>query len=361
MLYSWLLSLAEGYPAFDVIHHISFRSIAAIFTALGVSFLIGPLLIAWLKKRQGSGQPIRKIGPSKHGAKKGTPTMGGVLILLSLLVSSLLWTDLHNPFIWGVLGVTTAFGLIGAWDDVTKLIGRSSGGLKASTRLLVETAVALIVAFWVFSQHDSMTAGDVPLPLFKGVLIQLGWMYVLLATFIIVGSANAVNLTDGLDGLAIVPAMMVMTCYAVICWLAGNAIYSDYLQVFHVPGAGELTIFCAAFIGAGLGFLWFNAPPAAVFMGDTGALSVGAAIGTIAIMARHELILVIIGGLFVFETISVIIQIVSFRMTGKRVFRMAPIHHHFEERGWPEATIVIRFWIISAVLSLTGLVVLRLS
>ncbi len=360
MLYNWLLPMADQYPLFNLLNYISFRASAAVITALILSFLIGPVLISWLKSKQHGGQPIHALGPSSHFAKKGTPTMGGVLILLSLLVSSLLWADINNRLIWMVLILCGAFGLIGAFDDMAKIFSRSHKGVSAKRRLAVESAVALCIAWWLFTQQMPDVAGGIALPFVKGIFIQLGWMYIFFAAFVIVGTANAVNLTDGLDGLAIVPAMMAVACYAVICWLAGNIIFSHYLQIPYVPGAGELTIFCAAFIGAGLGFLWFNAPPARVFMGDTGSLAVGAALGGVAVISRHELMLVIIGGLFVLETASVIVQIVSFRLTGRRVFRMAPLHHHFEERGWPEATVVIRFWIISAVLSLAGLAALKI-
>jgi phospho-N-acetylmuramoyl-pentapeptide-transferase len=332
-----------------------------------ISFLAGPHIIAWLRSKQAEGQPIRLDGPEGHLIrKKGTPTMGGFLILLALIVSTLLWADLTDRYVWVVLFVTVAFGAIGFFDDYKKLTKRSSSGLSGRKKLLAEIivgALAGLAIMWL-THGPAITppwlGSALAVPFLKNVLVDLGWFFVAVAAFVIVGASNAVNLTDGLDGLAIVPAMIAAGCFALIAYLAGNRVFADYLQIHHIPGAGELAVFCSAMIGAGLGFLWFNAPPAMVFMGDTGSLSIGGALGAISVVTKHELVLAIIGGLFVLETVSVIVQVASFKLTGKRVFRMAPLHHHFEKQGWQEPTIVIRFWIIASILALAGLSTLKL-
>lgn len=336
-------------------------------TALVISFVLGPGLINWMREKQGRGQPIREDGPQSHIIEKaGTPTMGGVLILLSLCVSTILWADLQNPYVWIVMTVTLAFGLLGFIDDYQKVTKQSSGGIVGSVKLIVQFAVALIAGFFCMKVLGAAPgapeglASSVPIPFFKNLFIPLGIFFVPFAAFVIVGASNTVNLTDGLDGLATVPVMIAAGTYAIIVYLVGNAIYADYLQVPFVPGAGELTIICGAIIGSGLGFLWYNAPPAMIFMGDTGSLALGGAIGAIAVVAKHEIVLAIVGGLFVLEGLSVMIQIASFKLFGKRVFKMAPIHHHFEQLGWKEPTIVIRFWIVAVILALIGLATLKL-
>ena len=336
-------------------------------TALILAFAIGPKLIDWMRKKQGRGQPIREDGPKSHIIEKaGTPTMGGVLILFCMTFSTFLWARLDNPYVWIVMGVTLAFGLLGFVDDYKKVTQNSSGGVVGSVKLIVQFSVALIAGYFCMKVLGSASdapaglASGVPLPFFKDWMIPLGIAFVPFAAFVIVGASNSVNLTDGLDGLATVPVMIAAAAYAIIAYLVGNIIYADYLQVPYVPGTGELTIICGAIIGACLGFLWFNAPPAMIFMGDTGSLALGGAIGSIAVASKHEIVLAIIGGLFVLESLSVIIQIISFKLTGKRVFRMAPIHHHFEQLGWKEPTIVIRFWIIAVILALIGLATLKL-
>jgi len=328
-------------------------------TALIICFLIGPGMIRWLKSKQTGGQPLREIGPD-HLSKAGTPTMGGLMILVSAGISVLLWANLASPFVWIVVGVIAAFGLIGFADDYAKLTRRSHNGVSGKMRLFLECAAALLaVLAYLYFTKDSQSMG-LAIPFVKGYLLPLGFLFIPLAILVIVGASNSVNLTDGLDGLAIVPVMIAAACFGIICYLAGNAVYAPYLGIHLVPGAGELAIICGALIGAGMGFLWFNAPPAAVFMGDTGSLSMGAALGVIAVIVKHELVLGIIGGLFVLETVSVIVQVASFKLTGKRVFAMAPLHHHFEKKGWSEPTIVIRFWIIAVILALIGLSTLKL-
>lgn len=329
-------------------------------TALIISFVIGPAIIKWLKKKQKEGQPIRKDGPEGHFKKAGTPTMGGLMILISAGTSVLLWADLSNPYVFIVAGVITGFGLIGLADDYAKLTKRSHQGISGKSRLFFEGLIGFLAVAAYLNYTTSDLATGLSIPFMKDYLFPLGIMIMPLAILVIVGTANAVNLTDGLDGLAIVPVMIAAACFGLISYLVGNAIFSDYLGITFVPGAGELAIVCGALIGAGMGFLWFNAPPAMVFMGDTGSLSMGAGLGTIAVIVKHELVLVIIGGLFVLETLSVIIQVASFKLTGKRVFRMAPIHHHFEKKGWSEPTVVIRFWIIAVILALVGLATLKL-
>jgi phospho-N-acetylmuramoyl-pentapeptide-transferase len=332
-----------------------------VLTALFISFLVGPAMIDWLRMKQRDGQPIRDDGPENHLlTKKGTPTMGGFLILLALIGATLLWADLTSGYIWAVLVVTIGFGLIGFLDDFLKVTKRSSRGLPSRLKLAAQLLIGFAAGAWIIYLTRDPVATGLAVPFFKSVLIDLDGFFIVFAVLVIVGSSNAVNLTDGLDGLAIVPVMIVAACFALIAYLAGNAVFANYLQINHVPGTGEIAVFCGALCGASLGFLWFNAPPARVFMGDTGSLSMGGALGTISVITKHELVLLIIGGLFVLETVSVIVQVASFKLTGRRVFRMAPLHHHFEKKGWAESTIVIRFWIISAVLALVGLSTLKL-
>jgi phospho-N-acetylmuramoyl-pentapeptide-transferase len=361
MLYHLLYPLADQISAFNVFRYITFRTGGAVMTALLVSFWLGPSLTRWLKKKQREGQPIRLDGPESHLlTKKGTPTMGGVLILAALSVATLLWADLTNGFVWVVLIVTLGYGLIGFADDYLKLTKRSSGGLSGRRKLLGQGALGLIASVVLMWLTTPGLASNVAMPFFKDLLVPLGLLFPLFGALVMMGASNAVNLTDGLDGLAIVPVMIAAACFALIAYLAGNAIFAGYLGIPHVPGTGELAVFCGAIVGASLGFLWFNAPPAMVFMGDTGSLATGGALGAVAVATKHELVLAIIGGLFVLEAVSVIVQVGSFKLTGRRVFRMAPLHHHFEKKGWQEPTIVIRFWIIAMVLALVGLSTLKL-
>ena len=340
----------------NLVRYQTFRAGAALMTALVIGLIIGPRFINMLRVRQGRGQPIREDGPKTHLAKRGTPTMGGLMILTSLLLSMLIWMDLTNPFVWACLAVTGGFGLIGFLDDLDKVTKRSHKGVSGRVRLLAEFAVAGVASWIIVSQIST----NLYVPFLSDRYIPLGPFYYVFAAFVIVGAGNAVNLTDGLDGLATMPVVIAAAAFALIAYLAGRIDFAQYLGIQHVPGAGELAILCAAIMGAGLAFLWFNAPPAAVFMGDTGSLALGGALGAIAVAAHHEIVLAIVGGLFVLEAASVIIQVFFFKRTGKRVFRMAPIHHHFEQLGWPESTVVIRFWIISIVLAVIGLATLKL-
>ncbi|TPE59545.1 phospho-N-acetylmuramoyl-pentapeptide-transferase [Sandaracinobacter neustonicus] len=354
-----IFHLAEwlGFPGvLNVIRYLTFRSGAAMVTALLIGLLIGPRFIAWLRVNQGKGQPIRSDGPQSHFAKKGTPTMGGLMILISLAISVLLWMEWDKPFVWAALFVTLGFGIIGFLDDYAKVTKRSSAGVSGKVRLLAEFLIAGSAVYYV-----SLFSGTtLYFPFLKDTGLDLGLFYVAFGAMVIVGAGNAVNLTDGLDGLATMPVIIAAMTFGIIAYLVGNAVFAEYLGVHFVRGSGELIVFVGALVGACLAFLWFNAPPAAVFMGDTGSLALGGAIGTIAVITNHELVLVIVGGLFVLEAVSVIVQVASFKMTGKRVFKMAPIHHHFEQLGWPESTVVIRFWIISIVLALAGLATLKL-
>ncbi|WP_142848733.1 phospho-N-acetylmuramoyl-pentapeptide-transferase [Telmatospirillum sp. J64-1] len=361
MLYNLLFPLADQYTVFNLFRYLTFRTGGAILTALLVAFIAGPFVIRWLRARQKQGQPIRTDGPESHLlTKKGTPTMGGVLILLALAIATLLWADLTNPFVWVVLLVTTGYGLIGFWDDYLKVTKRNPKGVSGKMKLALQIIIASVAAYLTVTATLPPLNQSLTVPFFKNVLIEMGFFYVPMAVFVMVGASNAVNLTDGLDGLAIVPVMIAAAVFALIAYLVGNAVFANYLQIHHVPGTGELAVICGALCGAGLGFLWFNAPPAMVFMGDTGSLSLGGALGSIAVVTKHELVLAIVGGLFVLETVSVIVQVVSFKLTGKRVFRMAPLHHHFEKKGWAEPTVVIRFWIIAGILALIGLSTLKL-
>ncbi len=361
MLFNLLTPLSDEYIVFNLFRYLTFRSGGAVLTALIISFVVGPRIIAWLRRIQKEGQPIREDGPESHLiTKAGTPTMGGVLILLAISISTLLWADLTNGYVWAILIVTVGFGLIGFTDDYLKLTHRSSKGLSGRIKLLAQILISLAATLWIMDISPQNMAQHLAVPFIKDLLLNLGWAFVALAIVVMVGASNAVNLTDGLDGLAIVPVMIAAACFGFIAYLVGNAVFSNYLQIHYVPGTGELAVFCAALVGASLGFLWFNAPPAMVFMGDTGSLSCGGALGGIAVITKHELVLAIIGGVFVLETVSVIVQVVSFKLTGRRVFRMAPLHHHFEKKGWQEPTIVIRFWIIASILALAGLATLKL-
>jgi phospho-N-acetylmuramoyl-pentapeptide-transferase len=361
VLYHLLFPLADEFTLFNLFRYITFRTGGAVMTALFVSFILGPPLIRWLKSRQHGGQPIRKDGPESHIlTKQGTPTMGGVLILLALAIATLLWADLANGYVWVVLIVTLGYGGIGFLDDYLKVTRRSSGGLPGRLKLLGQAVIGLLAGIIFVAITPGELATGIAIPVFKGLLVPLGLAFPLFAMLVMMGSSNAVNLTDGLDGLAIVPVMIAAGCFGVIAYLVGNAIFSGYLGIPYVAGSGELAVFCGGMVGASLGFLWFNAPPAMVFMGDTGSLSTGGALGAVAVVTKHELVLAIVGGLFVLEAISVIVQVVSFKLTGRRVFRMAPLHHHFEKMGWKEPTIVIRFWIVASVLALIGLSTLKL-
>ena len=360
MLFNFLVPLADQFSPLNLFRFLTFRSGGAVLTALFISFLLGPRVIEWLRRMQPAGQPIRDDGPATHFEKAGTPTMGGFLILIAVTLSTILWADLRNGFVWSILLVTIGFGAIGFADDYVKLTRGNSRGISSRLKLALQIAVAIIASLWIMSLTGEPLASSIAVPFFKDVLIDLGVFFVPVAVFVMVGSSNAVNLTDGLDGLAIVPVMIAASCFGLIAYLIGNVVFANYLLVSHVSGAGELAVFCGAVVGAGLGFLWYNAPPAMIFMGDTGSLSMGGALGGVSIITKHELVLAIIGGLFVLETVSVIVQVVSFKLTGRRVFRMAPLHHHFEQRGWAEPTIVIRFWIIATVLALIGLSTLKL-
>ncbi|MFP4271345.1 MAG: phospho-N-acetylmuramoyl-pentapeptide-transferase [Alphaproteobacteria bacterium] len=362
MLYHLLVPLADEVGLFNVFRYLTFRTGGAIMTALFVSFVFGPAMIRWLRSKQGKGQPIREDGPAGHLlTKQGTPTMGGVLILLALGISTLLWADLTNGYVWVVLFVTLGYGGIGFVDDYLKVSKRHSRGLSGRLKLAGQVSIALIATAAVMALTGEPLATGLTVPFFKDVLIPLGIGGALLfGTFVMVGASNAVNLTDGLDGLAIVPVMIAAMCFGLISYLIGNAIFAEYLGIPFVAGTGELAVVCGAIVGAAMGFLWFNAPPAMVFMGDTGSLATGGALGATAVVTEHELVLAIIGGLFVLETVSVVVQVFSFKLTGRRVFAMAPLHHHFEKRGWKEPTIVIRFWIIAMILALIGLSTLKL-
>ena len=361
MLFNLLVPLSDEYSLFNLFRYLTFRTGGAVMTALVLSFLFGPFVIRWLKARQQNGQPIRDDGPEQHlVAKKGTPTMGGFLILLAVSIATLLWADLSNGYVWAILLVTLGFGAVGFADDYLKVSNNSPNGLPSKLKFAIEILVALAATVWINRLLPDSLSSGLAVPFVKELLIGFGWFFMPFAIFVIVGASNAVNLTDGLDGLAIVPVMIAASSFALIAYLAGNTVFAGYLQIHYVAGAGELTVFCGALVGAGLGFLWFNAPPAMVFMGDTGSLALGGALGAVSVVTKHEIVLAVIGGLFVLETVSVIVQVASFKLTGRRVFRMAPLHHHFEQKGWAESTIVIRFWIIAVILALAGLATLKL-
>lgn len=360
MLFYLGQEISSDISVFNLFRYITFRTGAALITSALIIFLFGPKIIASLKVRQGKGQPIRADGPESHFEKAGTPTMGGLMILCGVLISSLLWANLSNLYVWVVLMVTIGFGAIGFYDDYLKVTKQSDKGFSGKVRLLLEGMIACVACYVIATAGEAPFSTSLTFPFFKDILLNLGWFFIPFGAFVIVAAGNAVNLTDGLDGLAIVPVMIAAASFGVIAYLSGNAIFSGYLQIHFVPGTGEVAVLCGAIIGAGLGFLWFNAPPAAIFMGDTGSLSLGGMIGATAVATKHEIVLVIIGGLFVMEALSVIIQVASFKLTGKRVFAMAPIHHHFEKKGWTESQVVIRFWIISVMLALIGLATLKL-
>jgi phospho-N-acetylmuramoyl-pentapeptide-transferase len=371
MLFELLFPLQDQFSTFRLFQYLTFRAGAATITALVIAWIIGPAVIRWLKSKQPQGQPIRSDGPESHFKKKGTPTMGGMLILISVFVSTVLWMDLSNGYVWAVMIVTVGFGVLGFFDDFKKLTKRSSAGISSKGKLLGQIVISGIAAYWIMRLNWAAEfrpdvdptvplATGLAIPFLKDVLLNLGIAFFVFAMFVMIGASNAVNLTDGLDGLAIVPVMICAGVFGFIAYLVGNLIFSKYLQLHYIPGTGELAVFCGALVGAALGFLWFNAPPAMVFMGDTGSLSMGGALGAIAVAVKHEVVLAIVGGLFVLETVSVVVQVASFKLTGKRVFMMAPIHHHFEKKGWAEPTVVIRFWIIAAVLALVGLATLKL-
>lgn len=361
MLYNFLVPYVGDVQLFNLFRYLTFRSGGAIITALLISFVIGPRLIAWLKKNQHGGQPIREDGPESHLlSKKGTPTMGGLMMLFAVTVSTILWADITNHYVWICLFVTLGYGAIGFMDDYLKVSKKNTKGLAGKKKLVLQFAIALAAAFWVSSVTPEALNHHVALPFVKNFMLNFGMFYAPFVVFVLIGASNAVNLTDGLDGLAIVPIMIAAACFGLISYLVGNAVYATYLHIPMVPGSGELAVFCAAMIGAGLGFLWYNAPPAMVFMGDTGSLAFGGSLGAVAVITKHEIVLGIIGGLFVVEALSVMIQVFWYKRTGKRVFKMAPIHHHYEKLGWKESTVVVRFWIIAVILALIGLSTLKL-
>jgi phospho-N-acetylmuramoyl-pentapeptide-transferase len=367
LLYQSLAQHNHYVPVLNLLKYLTFRTGLSLFTAQLVVAAMGSRFIRWMRTKQGKGQPIRAEGPESHIIEKaGTPTMGGFMILAGIMVGALLWSDLNNAYVWVVILVTAGYGLLGFLDDYAKVTRQTSAGVKGSMKLLFQFAIALIAVFvlvWFGKPMGQVTAFSTSLafPLFKNLLWNLGWFYLAFGAVVIVGASNAVNLTDGLDGLAIVPVMIAAGAFGLIAYLVGNVKYADYLQLHFIDGTGELSVFCGAMIGAGLGFLWYNAPPAKIFMGDTGSLALGGALGAIAVAAKHEIVLAIVGGLFVLEACSVMIQIAYFKLSGgKRIFLMAPIHHHFEKLGWKESTVVIRFWIISVVLALIGVATLKL-
>jgi phospho-N-acetylmuramoyl-pentapeptide-transferase len=360
MLYNLLSPLGYDFIVFNLFRYLTFRTGGAIMTALIISFLIAPPMIRWLKKKQAGSSNIREYLEDAHIKKAGTPTMGGLMILISVTFSTLLWADLSNPFVWYALLVMVGFGMIGFADDYLKLTKKNSKGLPGKMKLAGQAVIGLIATMGIIEALPGNLNMHVAIPFFKDFFVHLSWFFIPWAIFVMIGSSNAVNLTDGLDGLAIVPVAIVACCFGLISYLVGNAVFADYLRIPFVPGTGELAILCGALMGGAMGFLWFNSPPAMVFMGDTGSLAMGGVLGTIAIITKHELVLAICGGLFVLETVSVIVQVVSFKLTGKRVFAMAPLHHHFEKKGWSEPTIVIRFWIIAVILALIGLSTLKL-
>ena len=358
MLYHLFVPLARDHIVFNVFRYLTFRSFMALITALVISLIIGPPIIRALRRMQHGEDTIREDTPERHRSKKGTPTMGGIVILVALLVSTFLWGNLTNRYVWVVMLATAGFGLIGLWDDTTKF--RNRKGLRARTKFGAQLLLSVVVLQIVFWQLPANWTPTLAIPFFKGWLVDLGWLWIVVATLVIVGASNAVNLTDGLDGLAVGPIIMAAGAFAVIAYLTGNFRVADYLKIVNVKGAGELTVFCGALIGAAIGFLWFNCHPAEVFMGDVGSLALGGAIGTLAVLCKAELLLPLIGGLYVVEAASVILQVASFKLTGRRIFRMAPLHHHYELAGWAEPKIVVRFWIVSFALALLALTTLKL-
>ncbi|MGH1541814.1 MAG: phospho-N-acetylmuramoyl-pentapeptide-transferase [Arenicella sp.] len=358
MLFELFRNLSADFSFFNVFQYLTFRSICAVLTALVVSLALGPFMIRKLQHHQ-IDQTIRSDGPPTHFDKVGTPTMGGLLILAAVMIATLLWADLSNRFVWVTLFVCGSFGLIGWWDDYKKLISKDPKGMGARNKFLAQSVSALICAYILYATKQQAIETSLIIPFFKDVAIPLGGWFFLTTYLVVVGTSNAVNLTDGLDGLAILPTVLVAGALGVFCYLSGNVVFAKYLAIPSIPGTGELMIFCTALVGAGLGFLWFNTYPAQVFMGDIGSLSLGASLGVVAVIVRQEIVLFIMGGIFVMETVSVILQVLSFKLIGKRVFRMAPIHHHFELKGWPEPRVIVRFWIISVILVLIGLATLK--
>ena len=359
MLYYLLYPLRDKFVGFNVFRYITFRSAGAVLTALIVTFLLGPAVIAWLRRLK-VGQQVRNDGPQTHLTKQGTPTMGGLLILAALVSSIILWSDLTNKYVWVVLFATLAFGGIGFWDDYLKVVKKRSTGLRAFQKFGLQIMASLAIAFFLYFDKNDPYSTILSLPFMKQLFLDLGWFYVPFVVIVIVGSSNAVNLTDGLDGLAIGLVGIASTANAVIVYLGGNRIIANYLNILYIPGSGELATFCGAMLGASLGFLWYNAHPAEVFMGDVGSLSLGGALGTLAVVTKHELILIIVGGIFVAETVSVMLQVASYKLTGKRIFKMAPIHHHFEQIGWPESKVIVRFWVVGIILALVSIGSLKL-
>ena len=360
MLYSFILNFVDTFSFLNVFKYLTVRTGLAMFTSMFVVFLIGTPFISFFSTKKIL-DPIREDGPSDHIIKKAdTPTMGGALILTGLFSGTLLWGDLFNPYVWFLIFIVASFGLLGAYDDYKKIKFKNSSGVSFKFKIIAQIIIAIIGILLLnyFSDHSELK--NLHFPFFKNLIINLGWFFIPFSVFIIVGSSNAVNLTDGLDGLATVPVILVAACFAFISYVTGNIVFSNYLQIPYIVGVGEASIFCGSIIGACLGFLWFNAPPAKIFMGDTGSLALGGSLGAVGIITKHEIVLAITGGLFVLEAVSVIIQVVSFKLTGKRVFKMAPIHHHFEKKGWKESTVVIRFWIISIILAMIGLATLKL-
>ena len=359
MLYNFFISLVDQFSALNVFRYLTFRTGLSVMSSMIIVFLIGGPFIKFIETHKLTG-PIRDDGPANHIVKKvGTPTMGGILILIGILFGTLLWADLNNPYIWVLIMVATSFGLLGAVDDYLKIKHNNSKGLSSLMKIIWQIILSLAAVF-LLTNYGSEHLKNLYFPFFKNLTLHLGLFFIPFAIFIIVGSSNAVNLTDGLDGLATVPVMLVALSFTLICYVVGNTVFSEYLQIPYIANVGESSIFCGAMVGSCLGFLWYNAPPAKIFMGDTGSLSLGGSLGAVSIISKHEIVLGIIGGLFVLETVSVIIQVISFKLTGKRVFMMAPLHHHFEKKGWAESTVVIRFWIISIILALIGLATLKL-
>ncbi len=360
MLYSFLISLIDQFSALNVFRYLTFRTGLSVMSSMIIVFLIGGPFIKFIESRKITG-PIRNDGPTDHIIKKiGTPTMGGLLILIGILFGTLLWADLNNYYVWILLMVSTTFGLLGFADDYLKIKHNNSKGISSGLKFFFQIILSLIVIFLLMKFGDSNHLKNLYFPFFKNLVLHLGLFFIPFALFIIVGSSNAVNLTDGLDGLATVPVMLVALSFTLICYVVGNTVFSEYLQISYIADVGEASIFCGSIVGSCLGFLWFNAPPAKIFMGDTGSLSLGGSLGVVSIISKHEIVLAIVGGLFVLETVSVVVQVVSFKLTGKRVFMMAPLHHDFEKKGWAESTVVIRFWIISIILALIGLATLKL-
>jgi len=360
VLYNFLISLVDQFSALNVFRYLTFRTGLSVISSMAIVFLIGGSFIKFIESHKFTG-PIRDDGPEDHIVKKvGTPTMGGALILIGILFGTLLWADLNNSYVWILLVVATSFGLLGAVDDYLKIKRNNSKGISSSMKIVWQIILSLVAVFLLIKYGNNEHLKNLYFPFFKNLTLHLGLFFIPFVIFIIVGSSNAVNLTDGLDGLATVPVILVALSFTLICYVVGNTVFSEYLQIPYVVNVGEASVFCGSIVGACLGFLWYNAPPAKIFMGDTGSLSLGGSLGAVSIISKHEIVLAIVGGLFVLETVSVIIQVVSFKLTGRRVFMMAPLHHHFEKKGWPESTVVIRFWIISIILALIGLATLKL-